>query len=118
MVRPLLTVERVDHHGVPALILSGEIDMSNGAEVEESASAFMGGPLVIDLDGVTFIDSWGLRSLVMLNQAHGDGMLVICANEAAAFRRLIVLTGLDGELPVVASRSEALERLRSRPRVV
>jgi anti-sigma B factor antagonist len=65
------------------------------------ADAF--GTLVIDLRGLTFIDSAGLRMLVVLDAhatAAGLELAVLCTE--GSVRHVLRQTGLDGVLPVVA----------------
>ena len=51
--------------------VTGEVDMSNAHELSDHAAAALtahGTPLVIDLNGVTFMDSSGLRALVAIRK--------------------------------------------------
>ena len=60
-------------------------------------------PLVLDLRGLKFIDSTGLRLRISVDaSARGDGVgfAVIC-NEDGSVRRVLRETGLDGILPVI-----------------
>lgn len=62
-------------------------------------------PLVLDLRGLSFIDSTGLRMLVSVDgtaRSGGVSFAVIC-NEDGSVRRVLRETGLDGILPVVVS---------------
>ena len=67
---PLLRLERSDHDGVPHLALVGELDLSTAGPLKlrlelierEEPDLF-----VVDLRGVTFMDSIGLGILL----AHG-----------------------------------------------
>ena len=60
-------------------------------------------PLILDLRGLTFIDSTGLRMLVSVDataRSDGVGFAVIC-KEGGPVRRVLRETGLDGILPVL-----------------
>jgi anti-anti-sigma factor len=48
------------------VVLSGELDLSNAAGLKDQLSRTMEGPanVVVDLRGVTFIDSSGIQALV------------------------------------------------------
>ena len=62
-------------------------------------------PLVLDLRGLKFIDSTGLRILVSVDaiaRNDGFGFAVLC-NEDGTVRRALRETGLDGILPVIDS---------------
>ena len=59
--------------------------------------------LVLDLRGLSFIDSTGLHLLVALDQrAKRDGFLLTLVAPAAPIDRAIELCGLDQVLPFVA----------------
>ena len=79
--------------------------MSAALEAEPAASA---GAVVIDLAGVTFIDSTGLGALVKLEHALAarSGRLAIACPEGPA-RLLLDVTGLTELLAVFATRAEA-----------
>lgn len=59
-------------------------------------------PVVVDLAGVDFIDSSGVRSLLAVNQMVADavGTPVALTGGTPATRRLIELTGIDQVLTV------------------
>ncbi len=77
----------------------GEIDLATAPELEARVlQAFDGGPssIVLDLDGLTFIDSSGLRALVALSKAAGDrGALLTLRNVPRHAQRVLELTGLS-----------------------
>jgi anti-sigma B factor antagonist len=54
------------------------------------------GPVVLDLSGVTFIDSPGLRAL--LDARARLGRLVVAAPPGSPVETLLLLTGLDDAL--------------------
>ena len=100
------------HTAYGALVaIAGELDMatvprvSAALEAEPAASA---GAVVIDLAGVTFIDSTGLAALVKLEHALAAraGRLAIACPEGPA-RLLLDVTGLAEQLAVFATRAEA-----------
>ena len=102
----------VEHTSYGALVaIAGELDMatvprvSAALEAEPAASA---GAVVIDLAGVTFIDSTGLGALVKLEHslAARGGRLAIACPEGPA-RLLLDVTGLAELLAVFATRAEA-----------
>ena len=108
---PPLDVD-VAHTAYGALVaIAGELDMatvprvSAALEAEPAASA---GAVVVDLAGVTFIDSTGLGALVKLEHAltARAGRLAIACPEGPA-RLLLDVTGLAEQLSVFATRAEA-----------
>jgi anti-anti-sigma factor len=102
----------VAHTAYGALVaIAGEVDVatvprvSAALEAEPAASA---GAIVVDLTGVTFIDSTGLGALVRLEHALAAraGRLAIACPEGPA-RLLFDVTGLAEQLSVCATRAEA-----------
>jgi anti-anti-sigma factor len=60
--------------------------------------------LVLDLRGLSFIDSTGLRLLVALHRrAQRDGFQLMLVAPAAPANKAIEVSGLDQTLPFVAS---------------
>jgi anti-sigma B factor antagonist len=89
------------HHAVTVLVAAGELDVHTAAgfraQLDDAAgaAATVGGPLVVDLDAVSFLDSTGLGVLVAGQRtvAAGGGRLhLVCA--AARILRLLDLTGV------------------------
>ena len=81
-----------------AIIVSGEIDMAGGPLVEAAANERTNtGPVVIDLAGVSFIDSSGLRSLLALSRAaDAQGSSVTLRSVGPEVARLLEITGTAG----------------------
>lgn len=79
-----------------AIVVHGEIDMAAGPLVD---AAIIGredleGPVVIDLGGVSFIDSSGLRSLLGASRrAHDRGSSVVLRSVGPEVARLLEITG-------------------------
>ncbi len=89
--------ERSNH-----LVVAGEID-AHTSEVLADAVALLGSDADISLDlaGVTFIDSSGLRLIVMTHsRQRSDGGSLTIASPSTSVRRLLEITGLDGELTI------------------
>jgi anti-sigma B factor antagonist len=103
--------------GRTVLAVGGEIDVytapslqSRAAEVIEEATAAGNPPrLVIDLSGVTFIDSTGLGVLVAVqNRAQDEqgSLVVVCSTERIL--KLLRLTGLTDVLTIKSSVEDAV----------
>ncbi len=99
----------------------GELDL---ATLETLRAALDGvenaGRLVLDLRGLSFIDSTGLRLLVALHQrAQRDGFQLTLVAPAAPVDKAIQMSGLDHALPFVAADDavdrEPSESVRSGP---
>jgi anti-anti-sigma factor len=87
-------------NGVVVASLSGEIDLSNAAEITD---ALLGGVpnealgLVIDLSEVSYIDSAGVRMLAELDHRLGwrAQTLRVVAPEESRSRRVLEIAGLE-----------------------
>jgi anti-sigma B factor antagonist len=99
-----MRVERSD--GAVMICLHGEFDMACAERFEDELDGTLDGEtkaLVVDLCGLQFMDSTGLRILVTLNRTtneHGIDYTVVCGE--GAVRHILWETGLDGVLPVVS----------------
>ena len=75
----------------------GEIDMDNAGQLVDAINR-VGGTAVVDLGGVTFIDSTGLKGLLRAQKAarqRGDDLIL--RHPSKAVRRVLEVTGLiDG----------------------
>ena len=86
--------------------LYGEFDLASEKRFQEELGGLVADRtqrLMVDLRGLTFIDSTGLRMLISLNAIAGDegfDFEVLCSANGAV-RRALMETGLDGLLPVV-----------------
>jgi stage II sporulation protein AA (anti-sigma F factor antagonist) len=95
---PNVTIAADD--GVVVASLSGEIDLSNAAEITD---ALLGGVpnealgLVIDLSEVSYIDSAGVRMLAELDHRLGwrAQTLRVVAPEESRSRRVLEIAGLE-----------------------
>ena len=85
-----------------ALVLAGEIDSYTAADL--SARLVDDPPIdVLDLAGVTFIDSSGLRVLVEAHQARtARGSRLVLRSPSASVQRLLEISGLAGHLDVTS----------------
>lgn len=104
--------------GVAVAEVSGEIDIVNAVEV--GGQLFGIAPntspgLVVDLSGVTYMDSRGVHLLLdlanRLNMRHQQVHLVVPAH--ALIRRVLLLTHVDSVVPIHLSVEEALTALRT-----
>jgi anti-anti-sigma factor len=100
----------VEHDGAAAVVhASGELDMATLEALRRPLAELGppdGRPVVIDLTGVSFMDSTGLRLLIAECARAHEGSLRIDVGAASAVHRLLELTGTLEQLPVriVASR--------------
>lgn len=101
----------------------GELDLATVQTLRAALDDIKGaGRLVLDLRGLSFIDSTGLHLLVTLHQrAQRDRFQLTLLAPAAAVHKAIQLCGLDQTLPFVAvddavdsDPGESADGLRSR----
>jgi anti-anti-sigma factor len=82
----------------------GELDLSTSPALGETLGREItdGKSVVLDLSGVTFIDSTGLNALIralQLCETNGGG-LSVCRDLSAQVSRVFQMTGLDALLPI------------------
>jgi anti-sigma B factor antagonist len=107
----------VEIHSDPAeprvLAVRGDLDVEGGPALRDALLAAMdshpASRLVVDLDGVDFLDSAGLGVLVGGRERarSRDGDLVLVATGRSVLR-VLELTGLDRAFEVHGSRADAL----------
>jgi anti-sigma B factor antagonist len=110
----LMTVAREDRDGCLVLAVRGEVDLSTGGRLAETAGEVLreagDRPVVLDLLGVEFLSSSGLGVLVSLNdQARASGIpLRVVVDQSRPVMRPIRTMGLDDVLVMFGSVNEAV----------
>jgi anti-anti-sigma factor len=78
------------------MLVRGEIDLADERPLIDEVDAVVGASadVVVELDlaGVDFIDSSGLRALLLLRRAHGDRVLL--GARSAPVQRVLEIAGL------------------------
>jgi anti-anti-sigma factor len=97
-------------HDDRALVVSprGEVDMATIGLLRDAIAAerAQGEDLVIDLRGVNFMDTTGLRYVLELNRlAERDGFTLQIVRGPDAVQRVFQVSGLESRLPFVNGRS-------------
>jgi anti-sigma B factor antagonist len=103
---PVTGIERRD--GAIVVKLAGELDLYNASTLRAAlldAAAESPGRLVIDLEGVRFIDSTGLGVLV---EARSRVESLLLAAPGLETRRALQISGLDRHFAVHGTVDEAL----------
>jgi len=88
--------------------VTGELDASTSPALAAAFAELPGGTGQVDVDlgGVTFIDSSGLRVLIALSdQAGADGRKVVVSGASNPVRRLFEITGLESIFGVTSDGS-------------
>lgn len=105
-----VAVEELD--GWALVRVTGEVDVATAPRLRERLIGVIsdGQPrVVLDLDGVDFLDSTGLGVIVSAlkrTRSHGGDLRVVSTRPSV--RQLFALTGLDLAMPVVDSAAEAV----------
>jgi anti-sigma B factor antagonist len=98
-----LETRREDDHA--RLLLFGELDIAAAPRVDDALGALESeGPdrIVIDLRGLTFLDSTGLRSLLGADaRAREQGRRLTLIQGPDVVQRVFSITGLEGRLEIV-----------------
>lgn len=98
-----LTIERRTDAVASTLLLDGEVDPHTTEQLDQAVDEALqtGAHLVLDLSGVTFIDSAGLRSLIRAQRRadEAEGSLVLRAPRPSTMR-VLEITGLTDELTI------------------
>jgi anti-anti-sigma factor len=98
--------------------LSGEIDLSNAAQVGEDLSAGVPNSalgLVIDLTATEYLDSSGVHLVFDLAERlqRRQQQLRVVVPDGAPIRRVLRIVELDGAVPVLATVDEAVAQIRA-----
>ena len=107
-----LRIERRDWPEVAELVVRGDLDLDTGPGLRQALADAIrenqGRRIVVDLEGVDFIDSAGLGVLVAgRERARGeDGDLVLVATGRSVLK-VLELTGLNRVFEIHASRTAA-----------
>ncbi len=98
-------------NGITKVLLSGRIDVAGSAEIDMPMSV-MGGSrqaVIVDLSGVSFIASLGLRSIVLGGKSvmRKGGTLVLLSPQPAV-EEVITVSGIDELFPIFRDEAAAI----------
>jgi len=102
-----MTVEH-DSDGTARIALAGEIDMDNARQVEQQITGAISNQMTavtLDLSGIDYIDSAGLRVLFTLGSRLSTLQIALrlLVPERSTVRRVIDLSGMAAAIPVYSS---------------
>jgi anti-sigma B factor antagonist len=105
---PSARLDIESHAGDRRLRLEGDIDSHTAGDLEAALAALgTSGEVLLDVAGVGFIDSSGLRVVVSVNAALVDaGHALRIRGASPAVVRLVEITGLGDHLDVEESSGE------------
>jgi anti-anti-sigma factor len=110
--RPGLSIDHTTVNDIRVLTLHGEIDHAVTNELTETLLPYDGATpprTVVDLSGVTFMDSSGINVLIAAHQAMSDaqGWLRIVGPQNSVLR-VLQLVGLDQVMPCYPTVEQAM----------
>lgn len=101
----MLEITVSENGGVRLLQLNGEFDMAGVDRFEQLLNADQtpeAATFVLDLRGLTFIDSSGLRALIMADQrVRADGGRVIVVKGSDRVNQVLEVTGVARQIELV-----------------
>jgi anti-sigma B factor antagonist len=103
-----LTIE--EESGLLRACLDGEVDMSNAALVRRQLDGLAAPQLVLDLSGLVFFDSSGIRMVLELwrkRLAAGQSLSLVVGPDSPV-RRVLTVAEVDRIVPVHPSWGEAV----------
>lgn len=110
-MRPDMAVEVTRREPWTVVTARGEIDMATVADLEKALDEALGTSpdVVLDLAGVGFMDSTGLKAILAAEQrlAERGGRLALVVVDGPV-RRLLQVTALEGQFPVFGSVDAAV----------
>jgi anti-anti-sigma factor len=116
----LTELSQVEFSGDDVIVarLSGEIDLSNAADVGESLAGAVPNTalgMVIDLTATAYLDSSGVHLLFDLGERlqRRQQRLRVVVPEGGPIRRVLRIVELDTQVPVMATVDEAVAQIRA-----
>jgi anti-anti-sigma factor len=98
-----LTLRSHREGGVHTIALTGEMDLSNAAEVEREllhAEDTDASTILVDLSGLRFMDSTGIRLLISADaRSRADSCRLRLIRPPAQVFRVLCIAGIDELLP-------------------
>jgi anti-anti-sigma factor len=101
-----------DRDGRAYVTLRGELDIATAPELEQLVNERLdsGREVVVDLRGLEFMDSSGIRVLVAGHTRAGRAgtrLVVVRAPGSSPVAKIVEVSGLDGELHLVDDPADA-----------
>ena len=94
---------------IPLLRLTGRLDARGAAELDDALRELKGAHAVLDVAGIAYISSMGVRSLVVAEQNLRNAHGALClAGLSPAVARVLEMAGILGEFQRFASAEDAV----------
>jgi anti-sigma B factor antagonist len=106
------SISAAEHEGRLHVTLRGELDLATAPEFEQLLDAAIdaGQELLVDLRGLEFMDSSGVRVLVAAHTRAGRAgtrLIIVRPGRDNPVARIIEVSGLDGELNFIDDPAQA-----------
>ena len=106
------SITAADHDDRTHLTLRGELDLATAPELEQlvNESLDAGQEVVVDLRGLEFMDSSGIRVLVAAHARAGRAgtrLFVVRPEAGSAVAKIVEVAGLDRELNTLDDPAQA-----------
>jgi anti-sigma B factor antagonist len=93
-------------NGQPVIAVRGELDLATAPQLEEALLPGLreGGSAILDLRGLGFMESTGVRVLVAAHvtaEEHGGQLSIVRTHPESAVARVLEISGLNTVLHVV-----------------
>ena len=102
------------HDDVIIFKLRGRLDSTTSSILEDTiVAAFKAGTtrIILDLKGIEYISSAGLRVFKKLRAAQGPRETIILCSVADYIQEFIELSGVDIYMPIVPTKDDAFKKL-------
>lgn len=102
---PDFAVDRIESGEAVTLVLSGELDLASADTLTLTAEPVpANGSLTLELAGLTFVDSSGLKVFMNLDRrSRREGWTLSMRSPNGQVLRLLQLCGFDTRLPIIQS---------------
>jgi anti-sigma B factor antagonist len=106
------SISAEDRDGRAHLSLRGELDLATAPELEQLVNERVdaGQEVVVDLRGLEFMDSSGIRVLVAAHARAGRSgtrVVIVRPEPSSAVAKIVEVSGLDGELNLIDDPAQA-----------
>jgi anti-sigma B factor antagonist len=75
----------------------GEVDLATAPQLADVLTQFANGTIRVDISGVTFLDSAGMRTLLVVhkNAQRAGRRMIVCGDLEPLVQQTLSITGLD-----------------------